>query len=1619
MATKEQILVEAIAQEKGIKELNDKLEKLEEYAQKGAKGKLTPELRLDFEKELKEVGKLSKALSFELPKAFQQATESANVMSRAGKIAMSGLATDVVKASDKAKGALVNMDKAFDKFKKDADSRMVTNLIDKRAANNAIETINKTKAQLNSLGEVQTKTMDKQIKKVKELNATANKVPMSDYKESMANFYKVQENLEKVITKAKETDKVLTKATEPKKFRIENPRALDQAAKAAKAAEDAFDALSNSKISFNIRNLSSLEKASAEIDKLKAGQTLNMHITPSSLAGLDKFAAKLKEVEKDGRRVNVNMQVNGEEQVERVAKELEGIAGTKDVRIRVTNLNKSITDLNAVGTNVISRMSNSINNLTKSSVSLTRSLFGGLAASFTGTISGALTGLKTKAKDFLAESVRQTADIQAGMMQVRAQILGKYHEDPNKAQAVATSTSNDLMDYQRVSTQSNTALSHSLSYLLQNFDPKQSEKLLVALDNIASAGGGDLIGITRAVSQSLGMGALKGQEINQLVNSGGNTLINEIAKGLEGTQQFKDLKAAGEVQSGNDLLQLKRSNPQKYGTIDTTLLTDAIKTLGGASQDFRKAVEQGVDKNAVFGTGRVNSANTLKGTWQNMQEDIFQTMANAFGFDINTGLFKKHSIMDAISNEMRFAGQSIAQFFKDHQKEVDAWSVKVGTKLEQFFDKLNKMDWGKLLNQAKGYFDKTKDWITDVTKDFDLSGMIKSFKQYSDIMLPLMKTMLTFGGKHAGAITTFALIANVAGKAYAPINALATGITTFAGAFKELRKIKPSDGNIFGKLFGGKAATGGAQAIESSIAEAESIATKGASGFGRVQKGFDRLAGNVVKASAAGVVAAGSLWLMSEAMKKINQNMSGIGWKEGFNNISKAIAFSTEIEGALMIKGAVGSAFGGFGLLAIAVGTLQDGLATLDMMVLNKMADQLKILINTDLPDKSLVERKLRQLTDLSDLTANQLAGGHAFKWLTDLAEGIVVGINTWRNSQLDKSLDTYVGLADGLTKLAGSKNIDQKKITDAVNQITGGVKGALTAINQFYNDKQLQELVGNVTHGDTSKNLHTDDITEMTKAIKAIDGYVTELGQFETALSGVDKAAASLAKYKDKLASDFTTIQSTMDVVNQGIFGNPSSATFDLPNMGDSGAKFIGPKAPTNNIKTGKGVAVNKSIDNITRSLSEGLNKNQGRFGDDKNPINHDGDTYMKTFTKAINNYLTELSQLKDAVDKIVQASNQLKKLNGDKDGIKAAFKNIEDVMNTINKGIFGGKGGIHDTTDKMAEGLGYSGADVKRDKDNKAVSPMTENLKNIESYLAELKIFITKIQEFTAQAEVVKGLVGGGKGKDGKATASPIKEMMDDLNKLSGYIADGISGATKKLNNTKTSKDSVGEIIQAVQDIPNRIKASEGAFQQAGNNLGGHVAKGFDIQVRADSRFKSAVDSQVQSLSKDKVAAFESVGGDMGKALVRGFQSEASKLAETISAQMSQVRASIDSVSNAADKVKAKSPVKKAAGGLISPVGTDTVPALLTAGEHVTRKAAVDFWGDSLLTKINNLDIKGAYQALAAKAGIGGFGGIGGGSSHTSYDNSSRHTVVNVTNRNHGSMGRAEMRRILGGSM
>lgn len=57
------------------------------------------------------------------------------------------------------------------------------------------------------------------------------------------------------------------------------------------------------------------------------------------------------------------------------------------------------------------------------------------------------------------------------------------------------------------------------------------------------------------------------------------------------------------------------------------------------------------------------------------------------------------------------------------------------------------------------------------------------------------------------------------------------------------------------------------------------------------------------------------------------------------------------------------------------------------------------------------------------------------------------------------------------------------------------------------------------------------------------------------------------------------------------------------------------------------------------------------------------------------------------------------------------------------------------------------------------------------------------------------------------------------------------------------------------------------------------------------------------------------------------------------------------------------------RALGGVMRPRGTDTVPAMLTPGEYVVRRAAVNTIGVSTLQKLNHLDIRGALYELSAR--------------------------------------------------
>lgn len=87
---------------------------------------------------------------------------------------------------------------------------------------------------------------------------------------------------------------------------------------------------------------------------------------------------------------------------------------------------------------------------------------------------------------------------------------------------------------------------------------------------------------------------------------------------------------------------------------------------------------------------------------------------------------------------------------------------------------------------------------------------------------------------------------------------------------------------------------------------------------------------------------------------------------------------------------------------------------------------------------------------------------------------------------------------------------------------------------------------------------------------------------------------------------------------------------------------------------------------------------------------------------------------------------------------------------------------------------------------------------------------------------------------------------------------------------------------------------------------------------------------------------------------------------------------------------------PIYRAGGGSVffKPRGSDTVPAMLTPGEFVMRKTAVDKIGVPILSMLNSMNIPGAIDALIAKIHLPVSSGVVSYDNRRTYDN---HATVN----------------------
>ena len=246
---------------------------------------------------------------------------------------------------------------------------------------------------------------------------------------------------------------------------------------------------------------------------------------------------------------------------------------------------------------------------------------------------------------------------------------------------------------------------------------------------------------------------------------------------------------------------------------------------------------------------------------------------------------------------------------------------------------------------------------------------------------------------------------------------------------------------------------------------------------------------------------------------------------------------------------------------------------------------------------------------------------------------------------------------------------------------------------------------------------------------------------------------------------------------------------------------------------------------------------------------------------------------------------------------------------------------------------------------------------MENLADAFEDIKRIMTKLQ----QMQAIKLEAGTKKGGSLFKSMQTINDLMTDLgnafapeivNTLNGNIqtfvtaVDDMFAAIDRLTMGESGTGAIDISIKFNPDISG-LAATIGAIRAANRRIASAVraikteySKTINVKIKANVNTSGAVSAISGGASLVKSAAegaIEKVNQSRG-----GYTSRHGVL------------------------------YRSGGGSVFRPRGTDKIPAMLSEGEYVHRKQAVDTFGIDFMRKVNNLDIRGAMNALLARGGM-----------------------------------------------
>jgi hypothetical protein len=675
-----------------------------------------------------------------------------------------------------------------------------------------------------------------------------------------------------------------------------------------------------------------------------------------------------------------------------------------------------------------------------------------------------------------------------------------------------------------------------------------------------------------------------------------------------------------------------------------------------------------------------------------------------------------------------------------------------------------------------------------------------------------------------------------------------------------------------------------------------------------------------------------------------------------------------------------------------ALGTFFDSLATSNLIsTVKKLTQFIKDINEVEVPsDTSAIDEKISNLTNVMN-SLKKLGNDSWLDSINFISKGLEALTSKLDGASLDAKFKSFTKLIDFVKKISDLK-LDDAGL-EAIETKLENLKKTLQTVSKFKVDtppdikddvlkgyenfKKLTDKIKNIT--DSLNNIPDGlDISTKIESVKNALSKISELATLDIFGKGTpfNKDVTSNIKSVTEFTSKLSSIASSLNEINsiEDLSGIPAKieqlrqALQSITQAGENGGSLMSMfDAFKGKSDYGKLAEEASNMINSLKTIADALSQIPDL-------INIEG-SGIETRVAKIQSVLKSLTD--SDTGSFIQDIGKLAKVSeavGQVTSVVNSFKTMAETLMTIPDLINVEGSGIETRVAKIKS--------VLQSLASSDDSGLTTSLQNIQKLSSNIMSAVQAVNNILIIANAINQFPEVN-ADNFNNSINAIKTAIESLS--------GINDNDAIIGNLTNVLNTINQLQNALTQFASMAST---LGQQSGSNFSNGFVSGLGSRI---------VDKMNEQKNQIENLGWEALGASISSKIANGFD------VSSVLNKIQQIQSAIDSlrgktVDITINETTVKSTKKRQHGGIIpeyhstggvvgrrsfASLGTDTIPAMLTAGEYVLKRSVSSMLGKQFLDNLNQMNLTQALKALAGHTG------------HSVVNNTTNNITQNVDNK------------------